>query len=75
MKKYYYFRIILYPQGKMVKDMAFHCTEQQMHKHAFEICQKLDAAGMSFNGKNANHYYELETMAVPSPKQLTALGF
>lgn len=74
MKKYYYFRIVLQPQNKCVKDMAYHCTEERMHEIAFDMCQQLDAAGMSFNGKNANHYFELETMEVPSPEVLTAMG-
>ena len=73
-EKYYYFRIVLQPQNKCVKDMALHCTEPRMREIAFGICNGLNEAGMSFNGKNAHHYFELETMEVPSPAQTQAIG-
>lgn len=73
MKKYYYFEIVLcsYEKDiKVVKDMAYHCTEERMHEIAFDICKKLADAGMSFNGANAHRYFELRTMEVPSPEKL-----
>lgn len=44
-----------------------------MHEIAFELCTKLEQAGMAFNGKNANHYYEVVSQEVPSPEELTAM--
>lgn len=74
MKKYFYLKIVLYPQGKTVKDAAYHCTEERFHEICFDICNKLNEAGMSFDGTNPNHYYEVETMEAPSPEELTAVG-
>lgn len=73
MKKYYYFEIILCSYEKeiqVVKDMAYHCTEERMHEIAFDICTKLADAGMAFDGTNAHRYFELRTMEVPSPEEL-----
>ena len=72
-KKYYYFQIVLQPQNKVVKDMAYNCTEKRMHEIAFELCTKLEQAGMAYNGKNANHYYEVVSQEVPSPEELAAM--
>ena len=76
MKKYYYFQIVLCSyekEIKVVKDIAYHCTEARMHEIAFDICNKLSVAGMAFNGTNANRYFELHTMEVPSPEELTVI--
>lgn len=73
MKKYYYFQIVLCSyekEIKVVKDMAYHCTEARMHEIAFDICTKLADAGMAFDGTNAHRYFELRTMEVPSPEEL-----
>lgn len=59
----------------MVKDAAYHCTEERFHEICFDICTKLNEAGMSFNGKNANHYYEVVTQEAPSPEELAKLNF
>lgn len=76
MKKYYYFEIILCSHDKeikVVKDMAYHCTEERMHEIACDICTKLADAGMAFNGTNAHRYFELRTMEAPSPEELTII--
>lgn len=76
MKKYYYFRIVLCSYDKdirVVKDIAYHCTEERMHEISFDICTKLSDAGMTFNGTNAHRYFELRTMEVPSPEELAII--
>jgi len=73
MKKYYYFEIVLcsYERDvRVVKDMAYYCTEERMHEIAFEICKKLDEAGMSFNGANISRYFEVRSTEAPSPEKL-----
>lgn len=76
MEKYWYFQIVLCSYGKVVKvvkDMAYHCTETRMHQIAFDICNKLNEAGMSFCGTNEHHYFELITQEAPSPEQLNRI--
>lgn len=74
MKKYYYFRIVLQPQGKIVKDAVYYCTKERMHEISFDICNKMNNAGLTFNGRNAHHYYDLETIEVPSPDELSVIN-
>lgn len=76
MKKYYYFEIVLCSyekEIKVVKDMAYHCTEERMHEIAFDICTKLADAGMAFDGTNAHRYFELRTSEAPSPEELSVI--
>lgn len=73
MKKYYYFAIMLFPQEKVVKDFVLYCTEKEMHEKSFQIVKGLDAASMSFNGKNANHHFGLMTKEVPSPEEMNKI--
>ena len=73
MKKYFYLKIELCSYDKVVKvikDMAYFCTEARMHEIAFEICKKLESAGLTFNGRNVNHYFECSFCEAPSPKEL-----
>lgn len=70
MKKYFYFKIVLFPQETIVKDFVLHCTEDECHAESFRIVTELDKAGMSYNGKNGHHYYGLFTKEVPSPEEL-----
>ncbi len=74
MKKYYYVWISLHSGEKTinncVKDCAFHCTEERLHEICFGILQKMEKAGMTFNGKNSNRYFELNFREVPAPNVL-----
>lgn len=61
MKRYYNFLIILQPQNKVVQDVVVHLTEEEMHEKSAKIAFGLEEKGMSFNGKNANHYFDFVT--------------
>lgn len=71
--KYYHFVIMLFPQEEVVKEWVLHCTEKQMNEESFRIVKALDEAGMSYNGKNANHHFGLFTKEVPSPEQMNKI--
>lgn len=76
MKKYWYLQIVMCSYEKivkMVKDMAYHCTEQRMHEIACDICNKLNDAGMSFDGTNAHRYFEVRMKEAPSPDELNLI--
>lgn len=76
MKKYWYFQIVLcsYERDvKVVKDMAYHCTEERMHEIACDICNKMNDAGMSFNGTNIKRYFELRVTEAPAPEELNRI--
>ncbi len=76
MKKYWYFQIVLCSYErvvKVVKDMAYYCTEERMHEIAFELCKKLEDAGMAFNGTNAQRYFEVQSQEAPSPDELNSI--
>ena len=60
-KRYYHFLIILQPQNKVVKDLVLFITEKEYHEKCFNIAENLRKSGMSFNGRNANHYFDFLT--------------
>ena len=73
MKRYWYLQIVLCSYEKIVKvvkDMAYHCTEERMHEISCDICNKLNAAGMTFNGTNAGRYFEVRMTEAPAPHEL-----
>lgn len=71
--RYWEFSIVLFPQEKVVEQLVLKLTERQMHKKSAEIANKMVENGMAFNGKNANHYFELLTKELPSPEELERL--
>ena len=76
MKKYFYVWISLHSGEKTinscVKDFAYHCTEERFHEICFSILQNMEKAGMTYNGKNANRYFELNSREVPGPDKIDA---
>lgn len=68
--RYWEFSIMLFPQEKTVQQVVLKLTERQMHEKSAQIADGLAEKGMSFNGKNANHYFELVTRELPSPEEL-----
>lgn len=74
MKKYYYVWISLHSGEKTVngcvKDFAFHCTKERFHEICFSILQNMEKAGMTYNGKNSNRYFELNSRECPSPDKI-----
>ena len=74
MKKYFYVWISLHSGAKTVnpcvKDFAYHCTEERLNEICFAILQKMEKAGMTFNGKNVNRYFELNSRECPSPENI-----
>ena len=68
--RYWEFTIMLYPQEKAVQQVVLKLTERQMHEKSAQIADGLVKQGMAFNGKNANHYFELVTRELPSPEEL-----
>ena len=68
--KYWEFSIVLFPQEKIVQQVVLKLTERQMHEKSAQIADGLVKQGMAFNGKNANHYFELVTRELPSPEEL-----
>ena len=68
--RYWEFTIMLYPQEKAVRQVVLKLTERQMHEKSAQIADGLVKQGMAFNGKNANHYFELVTRELPSPEEL-----
>ena len=71
--RYWEFSIVLFPQEKVVNQVVLKLTERQMHEKSAKIAVGLDEQGMSFNGKNANHYFQLVTKELPSPEELERL--
>jgi hypothetical protein len=73
-KRYYYVWISLHSGEKTikecVKDFAYCCTEKRFHEICFDILQKMEKAGMTFNGKNANRYFELNSRECPPPDRI-----
>lgn len=73
MKKYWYVWITLCSYDKeirIVKDAAFHCTEERIREIVFDWLQKLEVAGMTYNGSNAKHHFTLNYQEAPSPEEL-----
>ena len=68
--RYWEFTIMLYPQEKAVQQVVLKLTERRMHEKSAQIADGLVKQGMAFNGKNANHYFELVTRELPSPEEL-----
>jgi len=68
--RYWEFSIVLFPQEKAVQQVVLKLTERQMHEKSAQIADGLVKHGMAFNGKNANHYFELITRELPSPEEL-----
>ena len=71
--RYWEFSIVLFPQEKVVNQVVLKLTERRMHEKSAQIADGLVKQGMAFNGKNANHYFELVTREVPSPEELERL--
>lgn len=73
MKKYWYVWVTLCSYDKeirRVKDAAFHCTEERIREIVFDWLQKLESAGMTYNGSNAAHHFTLNYQEAPSPEEL-----
>ena len=68
--RYWEFSIVLYPQEKVVQQVVLKLTERRMHEKSAQITDGLARQGMAFNGRNANHYFELVTRELPSPEEL-----
>lgn len=68
--RYWEFSIVLYPQEKVVRQIVLKLTERRMHEKSAQIADGLVRQGMAFNGRNANHYFELVTRELPSPEEL-----